>query len=96
MVRRGSTVRVRGLCKSAAHDAFSFGLTGRRTLCSPGAAEVAQLLSEHGSNSTPSPTHADPKAVWQASGATALFIAAFGAAGYATRRDLAPLARYLF
>jgi len=34
--------------------------------------------------------------VWQASGATALFIAAFGAAGYATRRDLAPLARYLF
>ena len=32
--------------------------------------------------------------MWQASGATALFIAAFGAAGYATRRDLAPLARY--
>jgi len=34
--------------------------------------------------------------VWQAGGATALFIAGFGAAGYATRRDLAPLARYLF
>ena len=31
---------------------------------------------------------ADPQAVWQAGGATALFIAAFGAAGYATRRDL--------
>jgi modulator of FtsH protease len=34
--------------------------------------------------------------VWQAGGATALFIAGFGAAGYATRRDLAPLARILF
>ena len=32
---------------------------------------------------------ADPQAVWQAGGATALFIAGFGAAGYATRRDLA-------
>jgi FtsH-binding integral membrane protein len=39
---------------------------------------------------------ADPQAVWQAGGATALFIAGFGAAGYATRRDLAPLARALF
>jgi modulator of FtsH protease len=38
----------------------------------------------------------DPQAVWQAGGATALFIAAFGTAGYATRRDLQPLARILF
>jgi modulator of FtsH protease len=38
----------------------------------------------------------DPQAVWQAGGATALFNAAFGAAGYATRRDLQPLARILF
>ena len=38
----------------------------------------------------------NPQAVWQAGGATALFIAGFGAAGYATRRDLAPLARILF
>jgi modulator of FtsH protease len=38
----------------------------------------------------------DPQAVWQAGGATALFIAAFGAACYATRRDLQPLARILF
>jgi FtsH-binding integral membrane protein len=38
---------------------------------------------------------ADPQAVWQASGATALFIAGFGAAGYATRRDLSGLARVL-
>ena len=38
----------------------------------------------------------DPRALWQAGGATALFIAGFGAAGYATRRDLAPLARVLF
>ena len=37
----------------------------------------------------------DPKVVWQAGGATALFIAGFGAAGYATRRDLSGLARFL-
>ena len=34
-----------------------------------------------------------PQVVWQAGGATALFIAGFGAAGYATRRDLSSLAR---
>lgn len=39
---------------------------------------------------------ADPQAVWQAGGATALFIAGFGAAGYATRRDLSGLARSFF
>ena len=38
----------------------------------------------------------DPRAVWDAGGATALFIAAFGSAGYATRRDLSGLARTLF
>jgi modulator of FtsH protease len=38
----------------------------------------------------------NPQAVWQAGGATALFIAGFGAAGYATRRDLSSLARLLF
>lgn len=38
----------------------------------------------------------DPAALWQAGGATALFIAGFGVYGYATRRDLAPMARYLF
>ena len=38
----------------------------------------------------------DPQAVWQAGGATALFIAGFGAAGYATRRDLSGLARASF
>jgi modulator of FtsH protease len=37
----------------------------------------------------------DPQTVWLAGGATALFMAAFGAAGYAIRRDLAPLARLL-
>ena len=36
---------------------------------------------------------ADPQAVWQAGGATGLFVAEFGAAGYATRRDLSRLAR---
>jgi modulator of FtsH protease len=39
---------------------------------------------------------ADPTALWQAGGATALFIAGFGAAGYATRRDLSGLARVCF
>ena len=38
----------------------------------------------------------DPRALWMAGGATALFIAGFGAAGYATRRDLAPVARVCF
>jgi modulator of FtsH protease len=38
----------------------------------------------------------DPQAVWQAGAATALFMAGFGAAGYATRRDLAPLAHLLW
>jgi FtsH-binding integral membrane protein len=38
----------------------------------------------------------NPQAVWQAGGATALFIAGFGAAGYATRRDLTMLARVSF
>lgn len=36
---------------------------------------------------------ADPRAVWLAGAATALFIAGFGAAGYATRRDLSGLAQ---
>ena len=39
---------------------------------------------------------ADPQAVWEAGGATALIIAGIGAAGYATRRDLSALSRYLF
>jgi modulator of FtsH protease len=38
----------------------------------------------------------DPQALWEAGGATALFIAGFGAAGYATRRDLSGLARLSF
>jgi FtsH-binding integral membrane protein len=38
----------------------------------------------------------DPKAVWLSGIATALFIAGFGAAGYAIRRDLSGLARGCF
>ena len=38
----------------------------------------------------------NPQAVWQAGGATALFIAGFGAFGYATRRDLSAVARFCF
>ena len=38
----------------------------------------------------------NPQSVWQAGGATALFIAGFGAAGYAARRDLSGVARVCF
>jgi len=38
----------------------------------------------------------DPRALWEAGGATALFVLAFGSAGYATRRDLTALARICF
>jgi uncharacterized protein len=38
----------------------------------------------------------NPRVLWQAGGATALFIAGFGAAGYATRRDLSALGRTCF
>ena len=49
---------------------------------------VAPVIAYYGSM--------DPRALWQAGGATALFIAGFGAAGYATRRDLAVVARVCF
>jgi len=38
----------------------------------------------------------NPQALWQAGGATALFIAGFGAAGYATEQDLSVIARACF
>ena len=38
---------------------------------------------------------ADPSALWQATGATAAFVATFGAYGYATRTDLSSWARTL-
>jgi FtsH-binding integral membrane protein len=38
----------------------------------------------------------NPAVLWQAGGATALFIAGFGTAGYAIRRDLTALARVAF
>ena len=38
----------------------------------------------------------NPSAVWQAAGATGLFVGALGAGGYATRRDLSGLYRMLF
>jgi modulator of FtsH protease len=37
--------------------------------------------------------NSDPRALWEAGGATALFVAGFGSAGYATRRDLSGVAR---
>src|ERR1700756_1275418 len=39
---------------------------------------------------------ADPQALWEAGGATALFVAGCGAFGYATRTDLSGLARVGF
>lgn len=39
---------------------------------------------------------ADPQALWQSAGATALFIAGCGAFGYATRTDLSGVARVSF
>ena len=38
----------------------------------------------------------NPQVLWQAGGATALFIAGFGSYGYATRRDLSAVARFFF
>jgi modulator of FtsH protease len=38
----------------------------------------------------------NPQALWTSGAATALFIAGFGAAGYATRRDLSAIARICF
>jgi uncharacterized protein len=38
----------------------------------------------------------EPQALWQAAGTTALFIAGFGAYGYATRRDLSMIGRIAF
>ena len=40
--------------------------------------------------------NADPSALWQAAGTTAAFVAACGAYGYATRRDLSSWGRTLF
>jgi FtsH-binding integral membrane protein len=36
----------------------------------------------------------NPEVLWQTGAATALFVAGFGAVGYATRRDLTAVARY--
>ena len=38
----------------------------------------------------------DPQILWQSGGATALFIAVFGAIGYTTRRDLSVILRFAF
>jgi FtsH-binding integral membrane protein len=41
-------------------------------------------------------TATSPRAVWQAAGATALFVAGFGTYGYATKRDLSVVGRVSF
>ena len=62
--------------------ALLFGLGGLLGLA------VGPLLAYYAST--------DPAALWQAGGSTALFVAGFGAYGYATRRDLSGMARMLF
>ena len=49
---------------------------------------VAPLIADYAGS--------DPSALWQAAGATAAFVAALGAYGYATRRDLSSWGRTLF
>jgi FtsH-binding integral membrane protein len=49
---------------------------------------VAPVLADY--------ANADPSALWQSAGATAAFVAATGAYGYATRRDLSSWGRTLF
>src|SRR5687768_3040726 len=49
---------------------------------------VAPLIADY--------ANADPSALWQSAGATAAFVAAAGAYGYATRRDLSSWGRTLF
>jgi FtsH-binding integral membrane protein len=49
---------------------------------------VAPVIADYASG--------DPSALWQAAGATAAFVAALGAYGYATSRDLSSWARPLF
>ena len=49
---------------------------------------VAPLIADY--------ANGDPSALWQAAGATAAFVAATGAYGYATRRDLSSWGRTLF
>jgi modulator of FtsH protease len=49
---------------------------------------IAPTLADYASS--------DPQALWQAGGATALFVGGLGSVGYATRRDLTALARVAF
>jgi FtsH-binding integral membrane protein len=49
---------------------------------------VAPVVAEY--------ANGDPSALWEAAGATAAFVAATGAYGYATRRDLSSWGRVLF
>lgn len=68
---------------------------------SPGAATVLLLIFGvlMGAASAPVLVYyaaANPRILWQAGGATALFVAAFGTLGYITRRNLFWLARVSF
>jgi Inhibitor of apoptosis-promoting Bax1 len=73
--------------------------TGRPSRGGPGGASAGLLFAVGlllGLSSSPMIAYyanGDPAVLWQAGGATALFIAGCGAVGYATRRDLSALGR---
>jgi FtsH-binding integral membrane protein len=75
-------------------------LVGMRFAVRAGSASVVGLLFAFGLliglGTAPTIAYyagADPSVVWQAGGATALFMAGLGAVGYGTKRDLSTLAR---
>ena len=74
-----SVVTQRGLQQLAVWLLFAFGFLI--------GASVASTIAYYASS--------DPQALWEAGGATALFVAGFGALGYGTRRDLSRLSRTL-
>jgi FtsH-binding integral membrane protein len=71
---------------SRGHEQLAIGLLFGLGLCLGLA--VAPVIAYY--------AQADPAALWQAAGATGAFVAALGAIGYATRRDLSVYARTLF
>lgn len=74
------------IASARGHEQLAIGLLFGLGLCLGLA--VAPVIAYYG--------HADPAALWQAAGATGAFVAALGAVGYATRRDLSVYARALF
>jgi FtsH-binding integral membrane protein len=90
-----------GSCSSSARSGCIFGLNiaaakGREQLAIGVLFGLGLLLGLAVAPVIADYAKADPSALWQAAGATAAFVAASGAYGYATRRDLSAWARTLF